>query len=99
MLKRGSIWAIGAIHTAWNFAQGNMFGFNVSGTPKLPSVLEAVDAGFGSILSGGEFGLEGGLGATVVLLTALLLALLMPGKKSELTDIPPQYADGQNSGI
>lgn len=84
MLKRGSIWAVGAIHTAWNFIQGNVFGFNVSGNPKLDSVLESANANFGVILSGGDFGIEGGLGATVVLLIALLTVLAMPAKKSEL---------------
>ena len=84
MLKRGSIWAVGAIHTAWNFLQGNIFGFSVSGNPKLESVFESVSLDFGSILSGGEFGIEGGLGATIVLLVALLAALMMPGKRAEM---------------
>ncbi len=84
MLKRGSIWAVGAIHSVWNFMQGNIFGFSVSGGPKYDSLLDAAGENFGVILSGGEFGLEGGLGATVVLVAAILFALLMPAKKSEL---------------
>ena len=87
MLKRGSIWAVSAIHTAWNFMQGNIFGFSVSGMEKMPSILGATDQGFGSILSGGDFGIEGGLGATVVLLIALLSALMMPAKKRELAPL------------
>ena len=88
MLKRGSIWAVGAIHTVWNFMQGNIFGFSVSGNPKIPALFNAADHGFGTILSGGDFGIEGGLGATVILLIALLLALMMPAKKSELEPAP-----------
>ena len=88
MLKRGSIWAIGAIHSMWNFSQSNVFGFNVSGNPKFESLITATDKNFGVILSGGEFGLEGGLGVTVVLLVAILISLLMPTKKSELCDSP-----------
>ncbi len=84
MLKRGSIWGIGAIHSVWNFAQSNIFGFNVSGNPKFETVLFSESADFGTILSGGDFGIEGGLGATVVLIAAIMLALLMPTKKSEL---------------
>lgn len=87
MLKRGSIWAVGAIHTAWNFLQGNIFGISVSGNPKFSSVLAASNAGFGSILSGGDFGLEGGLGVTVALLAALLIALMMPAKKGETESV------------
>jgi len=84
MMKRGSIWAVGAIHTVWNFMQSNVFGYNVSGNPKFDSILTSESANFGAILSGGDFGIEGGLGATVVLLVAILAALLMPTKKSEL---------------
>lgn len=93
MLKRGSIWGIGAIHSIWNFAQSNLFGFNVSGNPKFDTVFSSENANFGTILSGGDFGLEGGLGATIVLLIAILLTLLAPTKESELcyNDPPQQF--------
>ena len=84
MLKRGSIWAVSAIHTVWNFVQGNILGIRVSGNPKFASVFNSVNADFGTVLNGGEFGLEGGLGVTVVLLLALLFAFMMPAKKSEI---------------
>ena len=87
MLKRGSIWAVSAIHTAWNFIQGNVFGFSVSGNPKLPTIIENTTANHGWVLHGGEFGLEGGLGTTVVLLIAILIALQIPTKKSEYVEI------------
>lgn len=83
MLKRGSIWAIGAIHAIWNFAQGNIFGFNVSGNNMGSSLLTATQNNFGQILSGGEFGPEGGLGVTVVMLVAILGSLMISTKKSE----------------
>lgn len=86
MLKRGSIWAVGAIHSVWNFAQGSLFGFNVSGNPKFDTVMEAIPGKVGAILSGGDFGPEGGLGVTVILLIAILLSLLMPTKKSEIAE-------------
>ena len=83
MLKRGSIWAVGAIHAIWNFCQGNVFGFNVSGIVKFDSVFTSTQSSVGYILHGGNFGLEGGLGVTILLLIALLGALLIPTKKSE----------------
>ena len=86
MMKRGSIWAVGAIHAAWNFVQGNIFGFNVSGNPKFDTILEAQTSNFGAILSGGDFGPEGGLGVTVILLIALLFALIIPTKKCEFVE-------------
>ncbi|MBQ8408528.1 MAG: CPBP family intramembrane metalloprotease [Clostridia bacterium] len=88
MLKRGSIWAVGAIHSIWNFAQGNVFGFNVSGNPKFDTLLESTQAGFGKILHGGDFGPEGGLGVTAVLLAAIAIALLLPTKASEKIGTP-----------
>ncbi len=93
MLKRGSIWAVGAIHSIWNFMQGNIFGFSVSGNPKSDSLLTATGENFGTVLSGGEFGIEGGLGATIVLIAAILFALLMPTKKSELAEEAGAYTD------
>ena len=32
-LRTDNIWGIGAIHTMWNFTQGNIFGIEVSGNP------------------------------------------------------------------
>jgi membrane protease YdiL (CAAX protease family) len=92
MLKRGSIWAVSAIHTVWNFAQGNIFGFSVSGNSQMPSVLRSAGENFGWILHGGEFGPEGGLGVTIVLMIAILGALLIPTKKSEYVE-PKSDAD------
>ena len=90
MLKRGSIWAVGAIHAAWNFCQGNVFGISVSGFAKFDSVFTSTQANVGAILHGGDFGLEGGLGVTILLLIALLGALLMPTKKSEYIEDSPE---------
>lgn len=87
MLKRGSIWAVGAIHSLWNFGQGNIFGFNVSGNPKFDTLFESTQQNFGKILHGGDFGPEGGLGVTVILLVALLVALLLPTKRSEKVEM------------
>lgn len=83
MLKRGSIWAVGAIHSIWNFAQGNLFGFNVSGNPKFDSVLTSAQSAKGVWLHGGDFGPEGGFAVTVLLCISILIALSIPTKKSE----------------
>ncbi len=87
MLKRGSIWGVAAIHTVWNFMQGNIYGFSVSGMPKLPTLFDCIPGNVGAILSGGDFGIEGGLGATAILIAALAVAFAMPAKKSELDEI------------
>ncbi len=62
-----NLWMVGAVHSVWNFAQGNVFGFGVSGIDISDYALFRVEA-FGDItLSGGELGIEGGLVATAVL--------------------------------
>jgi membrane protease YdiL (CAAX protease family) len=54
-------------HITWNYFQGTVFGFPVSGTT--PYGMYAVDVSNGSaFLTGGTFGLEGGALATVFIL-------------------------------
>jgi membrane protease YdiL (CAAX protease family) len=85
-LRRGSIWMVGALHSMWNFAQGNLFGIPVSGLVGSPSPLKATAAegGWQTLLNGGSFGIEGGLAATAVLALACLALLMIPTKKSEV---------------
>jgi membrane protease YdiL (CAAX protease family) len=85
MLKRGNIWGAAAAHSLWNFAQGNIFGSQVSGAATLPSVFESSQASLTEIpwanwINGGIFGLEGGLCVTVVMVAATVIVLLLPSK-------------------
>ena len=43
-IKRGNIWGIGALHSIWNFVQGNFYGIRVSGIETSCTVLESVTA-------------------------------------------------------
>ena len=85
-LRRGSVWMVCAIHSIWNFSQGNLFGIPVSGMAGLPSPLRAhvAEGNWQSLVNGGVFGLEGGLTVTVVLAVACIVVLLLPTKQSEL---------------
>ena len=80
-LRRGSIWGICAIHSIWNFAQGNIFGCRVSGMNFSTSIINTVENG--GIWSGGAFGPEGGLGTTVVLAIAIVIVTFMKNKNHE----------------
>ncbi|MBR3895283.1 MAG: CPBP family intramembrane metalloprotease [Clostridia bacterium] len=85
VLKRGNLWGACAIHSFWNFFQGNVFGINVSGTAAGASPLSATVSEGMSWLSGGGFGIEGGVITTVVSATALLLAIfVMPSNQREV---------------
>ncbi len=80
-LRRGSIWGIGAVHTIWNFAQGNIFGCSVSGTGSGESLLTTVFRDNASLVNGGAFGPEGGLPVTVVLVIGIIVVLFMKNKE------------------
>lgn len=78
MLRRGSIWGAAAIHSAWNFVQGNLFGISVSGTGKTTSILSSSLSYSGRLINGGAFGLEGGLAVTIVLLAGIAAVIFLP---------------------
>ena len=82
-IKRGSIWGIGAFHSIWNFVQGNFYGIKVSGIETSCSVFESLSAEGGTLMNGGNFGLEGGLGVTIVFVVGIIILLCIPAKNQE----------------
>ena len=60
----GTLWFPIGIHWAWNFAQGNIFGFAVSGEEAGDSILQAAVSG-PDWLTGGTFGAEASVIAAV----------------------------------
>ncbi len=74
-----NLWFSFLFHFSWNFFQGPILGFNVSGL-HLPSLLQLETSG-DALITGSDFGLEGSMLNTAVSLTAvLLLALALNGK-------------------
>lgn len=86
-IKRGSIWGIGAVHTIWNFVQGNFYGIKVSGMETSCSVLDSISVEGGDFVNGGAFGLEGGIAVTIVLVAGILFILTRPAKDA-VVEIP-----------
>jgi len=82
VLRSGSLFGACALHSAWNFAQGNLFGISVSGNALQPAFLETTLKETGTLWNGGAFGLEGGLCVTIVLLAAIALILFLPKKQT-----------------
>ena len=73
-LHEGALWGIFAIHAVWNWAQGNLYGFSVSGLEIVNDVVlfDLIEDG-PDWLTGGLFGPEGGLVVTLVLIISILL--------------------------
>ena len=76
--RRANIWGIAALHTAWNFAEGNIFGINISGIAPTVSVFNTTTHTSLSLINGGAFGAEGGIAVTLVLLIATIGAFFVP---------------------
>lgn len=74
MLKSGNIWAVGALHTVWNFSQGCFYGLSVSGLELLPSVFTFKPTD-NILANGGTFGPEGGYVVTIVITIELIVLL------------------------
>jgi membrane protease YdiL (CAAX protease family) len=71
-LRTRSLWFPLGVHWAWNWAQGSIFGLTVSGLSLSGHpVLQAFDQG-PAWLTGGSYGIEGGLACTIALLISTL---------------------------
>ena len=89
-IKRGNIWGIGAIHSIWNFVQGNFYGIKVSGMESGCSVFASAMTEGRDLIHGGAFGLEGGLAVTLVLVAGTIFLLTKPAKDAveEVAETP-----------
>lgn len=83
-----NIWLCAGYHTVWNMIQGNILGIPVSGV-KVPSVLTTTFNNQLSYINGGSFGLEGGIGVTIVLFIGCIIIFILNKRKRR-----HQIADG-----
>ena len=74
-----SLWMPIGIHWAWNFAEGNIFGFSVSGNEEMVSLLKPAING-PDIITGGAFGAEASI-LCVILGTLMTVYFLYLFKK------------------
>jgi len=87
-LFEGGLWGIFAIHSIWNWAQGNLFGFEVSGSEVGTAVIFNLSEAGPDWLTGGPFGPEGGLAVTVVLVMSSLIVWFTFGRGKEQEKSP-----------
>lgn len=93
MLKRGNIWGVCAIHSLWNFVQGNFYGISVSGMSKMETVFNMSSVSSKELWNGGDFGLEGGLAVTIVLVVGIVVMLFTKTKPSEIAENTENQSD------
>ncbi|WP_251861683.1 CPBP family intramembrane glutamic endopeptidase [Clostridium sp. Marseille-Q2269] len=75
VIKTKNIWGACGLHAAWNFFQGNIFGFEVSGLKTGVGSLMNLELVGSELFTGGAFGPEAGIACTIVLCIAIIILL------------------------
>lgn len=77
--KTRNLWFPFGLHLTWNWLQGSILGISVSGLSEITPapLLRAVDAG-PVWLTGGSYGIEGGIACTIVLISATIFIWFAP---------------------
>jgi uncharacterized protein len=83
-LKTRSLWFAFGIHFAWNWVQGAFLGLPVSGIKQMTTspLLHSIDQG-PAWLTGGSYGIEGGITCTIALIISTLIIWFMPSLKAD----------------
>jgi membrane protease YdiL (CAAX protease family) len=78
-LKTRDLWFPTGIHLAWNWVQGSILGISVSGLGDLATapLMRAEDLG-PVWLTGGSYGIEGGLACTIALIISTIAVWFLP---------------------
>ena len=87
LLWTDNVWGIIGLHAAWNFSQGNIYGFSVSGNGVDAAVLNFIPKSEWSLLTGGAFGAEASVFSSLILLLAVFYLLIKMKKEGSLTDL------------
>lgn len=61
------LWGVCGLHAAWNFTQGNIYGFSVSGLEGYSKSLLTFSSKGSDLMTGGQFGPEASIFSTIVL--------------------------------
>lgn len=69
-IKSNTIWLPIGYHITWNYFQGDVFGFQVSGTQA--NGLYNINSVGNDLITGGQFGPEGGLVVTLIIILGLV---------------------------
>lgn len=84
MIKYDNMWVLAGMHGAWNFVQGNVYGIQVSGQGANASVFNYTSQTSIDWLSGGAFGAEGSIFASIVLIGCIAYLYWLLKKENRL---------------
>ena len=79
----GDLWLCGALHGAWNFAEGPFFGTPVSGISGTELLFKSTSVPHHPWLNGGTFGIEASLTCIIVLILLSFLTVYLGQKYSD----------------
>ena len=78
-LKTRNLWMVFGLHLTWNWVQGAILGIPVSGIKELTTapLFQITNAG-STVLTGGDYGIEGGIACTIALIASSALIWYLP---------------------
>ena len=83
-LRTLDLWLPFGLHFMWNFAQGSIFGIEVSGLKFLSPISLFIETDHGpKWLTGETYGIEGSIGCTLALLLLIAAIYLIPGLRPD----------------
>lgn len=82
VVKTNNIWMAIGYHITWNYLQGNVFGFPVSGLNS--TGLYGIKVLNNNLLTGGAFGPEAGILASIVLIAGILALKFYKGSNNSM---------------
>ncbi len=93
--RTGEIFTVCAAHSAWNFTQGNIFGLQVSGS-EAPAALMSTEYTLDAkaLITGGDFGPEGGLAVTLITVLAIVIFFIFT-RKAKRAETVAEIARGE----
>lgn len=78
-LRTRDLWFVTGLHLMWNWVQGSLFGIEVSGLKEIAAAPLLREVEYGPAwLTGGDYGLEGGLACTAALAVSILVIHFLP---------------------
>ncbi|MCR4795856.1 MAG: CPBP family intramembrane metalloprotease [Ruminococcus sp.] len=90
MMLFDNIWGVCAIHSIWNFTQGNIYGISVSGSGDTESLFRTTQISDKAFLTGGEFGIEGSIFTTLILSIGVALTAFALYRKTQNSEPAPK---------